>query len=295
MKLVCYVFLFFLGTPYVFSQAIPFKIVDASTNEALAYRKVTLIPSGKFVLTDSEGKADIGKDWSPADKILISGFAINDTLIAIEDIRKSQVVKVKVNEILMEVVEIGNSRLKPELVGDTSQFVKEEFRARKLTSVTDEGTVDLADMKYGAFVQVPKGKERYLSKLFFHVGSSFEDESILIDLRILGSFDLRRIQPLKIYRSNDFKDLAPHAISFTVNQVGWNEVTIEQPIAIPDNLNTVLVLLDQFEESDSFTISKQEFSKSRIKSAFFSPPNIMWVADLPDKSFAAFMVEFLID
>ena len=136
MKLVCYVFLLFLGTPDVFSQANPFKIVDAATNEALAYRKVTLIPSGKFVLTDSEGKADIGKDWSPADKILISGFAINDTLIAIEDIRKSQVVKVKVNEILMEVVEIGNSRLKPELVGDTSQFVKEEFRARKLTSVT---------------------------------------------------------------------------------------------------------------------------------------------------------------
>jgi len=140
-----------------------------------------------------------------------------------------------------------------------------------------------------------EGKERYLSKLFFHVGSSFEDESIRIDIRILGNIDRRRIQPLKIYSSNEFKDLAPHAIPFTVNQVGWNEVIIEPPIVIPDNLNTVLVLLDQFEASDSFTISKPEFSKSRIKSAFFSSPNIMWVADLPDNSFAAFMVEFLVD
>jgi hypothetical protein len=181
------------------------------------------------------------------------------------------------------------------LIGDTSQLVKEETKARKLGSFDSLGKVMLNDMKYGAFVQVPKGKERYLSRLFFHVGSSFEDENILLDLRILGNLEERRILPHKIYKSNEFRDLASHRISYNVTQVGWNEVIIEPPISIPKNLNGVLILLDQFEESNSFTISNQLYPKSRIKSSFYRPPNSVWVADLPKNAFAAFMVEILVD
>ncbi|MFO7825582.1 MAG: hypothetical protein R6V72_16710 [Cyclobacterium sp.] len=295
MKLLYYLTLFFLGFSSAYSQSIKIKLVDDTTNEALPNRKISFFPSKEFLITNSEGIVGFNPDSIVTDEILISGFAIDDTLISIDKISNLGEIKIKVNDILLETFEVKTKRLETLLVGDSSYLVKEEKRARKLGSFSDSGEMYLNDMRYGSFVKTPKREEIFISKLFFHVGSSFIKDSILIDIRILGNKEMLRIKPMKVYTLDKFMDLAPKAMLFEVNQIGWNEVVFEPPISIPDYLDSIFILLDQWEESNSFTISKQNFSKSGIKSIFFSHPNRVWVADLPDNSFAAFMVEFLVD
>ena len=148
------------------------------------------------------------------------------------------------------------------------------------------------DMKYGAWVKLPKEMERYVSKLNFHVGGILEGEEG-VDIRILGNTAEKRLVPYRIYSLEHFFDLADQPLNIKVERSGWHEVEFESPIPLPKNLEYILVIFDLLKESKTFTISTQQVPKSQIQKVYYSPPGKVWIENNPNKTHPAITLELL--
>jgi len=274
------------------AQTYSITLQDIDTRETLSFRKLTFLPTGRFLGTDKDGKVLMDKNLIDGNKmVLISGFAIRDTLIALPDLLAANIIPIPVQEQLLAPVEIFGSQLRSLMIGNR-QPVKEQKKAVKLVSDSS-----LLDIKYGALIELPRNKERYISKLSFHVGDN-RNGSVeeVVNIRIMGNELNPRHQPFKIYDIREYRDLAPFALQDTITKSGWHEVILDSPILIPKNLKKIMIVLDLMNESSYFTVSSQNYRKSKIETAYFSPPYKLWIfEDSKHNEFSAFELELLVD
>lgn len=283
------------GFPQIsFAQTTKIRLIELENSDPIAFRKVTFLPSGNFFSSNIDGEIIFSDSMLVKDnQIMISGFALNDTIIDTKKILNITELRLFVKDKLLEPIEIKASRLRTVKVGDFSKDVVDEVKARKLVSIDKQYDQKLHDIKYGVGVDVPKGKEVYLSKVVFHVGSATKGNQSKINFRILGNFENSNFTDFKIYDTKNFIDLVHEPLYKIIEKSGWNEIIFDNPIQIPTKLKKVFLVLDLLEESDSFSISYHLHKGKNIKSAFYSPPNRIYIGQLSNGSYHAFYLEFL--
>mgnify|MGYP006185882765 FL=1 len=184
-----FLFIVFGLSQVSFAQTKKIRLVEIENSDPIAFRKLTFLPSGNFFSSNVDGEVVFPDSMLVKDnQIMISGFALNDTIIDARKILNITELRLFVKDKLLEPIEIKASRLRTVKVGDFSKDVVDEVKARKLVSIDKQNDQKLHDIKYGLSVDVPKGKEVYLSKVVFHVGSANEGNQSKINFRILGKF-----------------------------------------------------------------------------------------------------------
>lgn len=118
----------------------------------------------------------------------------------------------------------------------------------------------------------------------------------IVNIRILANDSNSRLLPFKIYDIRNYSDLSPTAVQDTIKKGAWHEIVFDNPLLIPKKLKKVLIVIDLMEESSYFNISTQNYRKSSIETAFFSPPYKLWIfKGSKQAEFAAMELELLVE
>ena len=282
---------------FTYCQAVrQVRLESIVTGEPLIFRKLTYLPSGIFTSSDADGLALLDHEkLTQSTGIMISGFALNDTILDPNIFLEQKTLQLHVKDHIMETVEINSHKLTPITIGHKSPSVREADYAAKSAGFPGESQHETLDMKYGAWVKLPKGKEKYVSKLIFHVGDLLDGQEEWVDIRILGNTTGKKLQPFRIYPMQDFGDLSEKPLNIKISQSGWQELEFQQPVPIPDKNKYILVLFDLLKESDTFTISTQNLQEHTIDRAYYSPPNTIWIQKEPSDKSPAMVVELLLN
>lgn len=248
------------------AQETKIKIINQD-KEALAFVKVYFLPDGSFTSTDNKGFFSVDRKFFDAQKqILITGYGLGDTLLAVSQLTSNQIISLKIKEIDLPQFTISSKELKSVKIGDKKNPIKNPENVLK---IFDSGVIK--DTRYATWIKLPNRKEKLISKIHFFVSNVGSKDKQEISLRFLGSNSHRSFKPENIYSSNDLIDFASKPIIVSIDREGWHTVELVEKVTIIEKVNEIFLVFDLLQFSDTFSLAYQYSKRGDLQMAFNYP------------------------